>query len=133
MAFPLLRLVNPAGLRTSQSKVSIEDVDLRKPEARRVVAWFQARAKVEDQKDRAPTRNPALRQRPVQLPRREAENKKGRAPMVNPGVLPWAELPLGLSKVRENQRVERKRARKFLLRLALNNTPSKILKTAAPE
>jgi hypothetical protein len=51
-----------------------------------------------------------------------AGNKKGRPPIVNPGVLPLVEVLLGLSKVRENQRAERKRARTFLLRLALDNT-----------
>jgi len=76
---------------------------------------------VEDLEGKVLMHNPALRLRPVPLLRAEAENKRGRALMVDPGVLPLVEVLLGLSNVRENQRAERKRARTFLLRLALNN------------
>src|SRR6266487_5206044 len=80
---PLLRPVNPGELRTSQSKLSIEDADLSKLLLRLRVR-LPMRTEAESKKDRAPTRNPPFRQRPGQLPRREAGNKKGRVPMVNP-------------------------------------------------
>ena len=128
MAFPLLRPVNPGGRRTSQSKLSIEDADLSKLLLRLQVR-LPMRAEAESKKDRAPTRNPAFRQRPAQLPRREAGNKKGRVPMVNLR----ADLPLELSKVRENQRVERKRARKLLHRLAVLRDRMNLRETTAPE
>jgi len=132
VAFPLLRPVNPGGRRTSQSKLSIEDADLSKLLLRLQVR-LPMRAEAESKKDRAPTRNPAFRQRPAQLPRREAGNKKGRVPMVNPRVLLRADLPLELSKVRENQRVERKRARKLLHRLAVLRDRMNLRETTAPE
>ena len=106
VAFPLLRPVNPGGRRTSQSKLSIEDADLSK----------------------------LLLRLQVRLPMRaEAESKKDRAPMVNPRVLLRADLPLELSKVRENQRVERKRARKLLHHLAVLRDRVNLRETTAPE
>jgi len=53
--------------------------------------------------------------------------------MVNPRVLLRADLPLELSKVRENQRVERKRARKLLHHLAVLRDRVNLRETAAPE
>jgi len=132
VAFPLLRPVNPGELRTSQSKLSIEEADLSKLLLRLRVR-LPMRTEAESKKDRAPTRNPPFRQRPGQLPRREAGNKKGRVPMVNPRVLLRADLPLELSKVRENQRVERKRARKLLHRLAVLRDRVNLRETTVPE
>jgi hypothetical protein len=64
----------------------------------------------------------------------EVENKKGRAPMVNPGVLLRADLPLALSKARGKLRAERKRARKLLPHLAiLLQDRLNLRETAAPE
>jgi hypothetical protein len=93
------------------------------------------RAEVENKKGRGPLRNLALRPRPVQLQVRPgAESRKGRARMVNPGVLLRADLPLELSKVRENQRVERKRGRKLLPHLAiLLQDRLNLRETTAPE
>ena len=53
--------------------------------------------------------------------------------MVNPRVLLRADLPLELSKVRENQRVERKRARKLLHRPAVLRDRVILRETTAPE
>lgn len=62
-----------------------------------------------------------------------AENKKGRAPIVNPGLLLRADLPLARSKGRGNPRVERKRARKLLRRLAVLQDRLNLRKTVAPD
>jgi hypothetical protein len=149
VAFPLLRRVNPAGLRTPSSKVNIRDVDLSKLEILQSQVQLQLRWKVENKKGRALTRNPALRQGPVQLhtkarveergdkaptrnpaqrllaaelpARPEAENKKVRELMGNPVVRPAADLLLPPVPSKANQSAERKKARKFLrLRPALN-------------
>src|SRR5438067_10824413 len=91
------------------------------------------RAEVENKKGRGPLHNPALRPRPVRLQvKPEAESRNGRVRMVNPGVLLRADLPLELSKVRENQRVERKRARKLLHRLAVRRDRVNLRETTAP-
>src|SRR5437764_12744613 len=92
------------------------------------------RAEVENKKGRGPLHNPALRPRPVRLQVRPgAESRKGRARMVNPGVLLRADLPLALSKARENQRAERKRASKLLYRPAVLRERVISRETTAPE
>jgi hypothetical protein len=54
--------------------------------------------------------------------KRRVENKKDREPMGNPGLLLQVDRPLGLSTGRENQRAERKKAKKVLRVLGLNNS-----------
>ena len=117
VAFPLLRLVNPAGVRTFQSKVSIGDVGLSKPELHPQPALLRTRPGVEKRGGRGPMDNLALRLHPGRVPvRRGAENRKARELTRNPA----AGRPLVVNK--RNRRAERKRASKVLqLPLALNN------------
>ena len=140
VAFPLLRPVNPVGLRTSQSKVSIEDVDLSKRELRPQPALLRTRPGVEERGGRVPMDNLALRLHPGRLPVRPgaesrrareplhnlvlrlrpgrapvrpgAENRKARELTRSPAVLRAGDRPLAVDK--RNQKAERKRASKFL-------------------
>jgi len=113
VAFPLLRPVNPAGLRTSQSRVSIGDVDLSKPELHPQPALLRTRPGVEKRGGRGPMDNLALRLHPGRVPvRRGAENRKARELTRSPAVLRAEDRPLAVDK--RNQRAERKRASKFL-------------------
>jgi hypothetical protein len=56
--------------------------------------------------------------------KRKQANERGRELMASPGPVPPVEVLLALSKVRENQRVERKKGKKVLLLPALNNPNS---------
>jgi hypothetical protein len=95
------------------------------------VASRTKRSKV-DKKDAGPSER-VLLPSPVQVRMKtSAESKKGRVPIVNPGPLLRADLPLALSKGRGNPRAERKRARKLLPHLALQDRVN-LRETAAPE
>jgi len=80
------------------------------------------KARAENKKGRGPLHNLALRPRPVQLQVRRpgAESRKARELTRNLAALPAVDRLLAVDK--RNQRVERKRASKFLQPPALNNT-----------
>jgi hypothetical protein len=131
-ALPSLLRNSPETLRISCRKVNIEALDLSKlvPPLR----GLPMRVELENKKGKEPLPNPVLRLPLVRLQVKPgAESRKGRVPMVNPQVLLRADLPLELSKVRENQRVERKRARKLLHRLAVLRDRVNLRETTAPE
>lgn len=99
--------------RLNRTKIDIRGGDLSRQELLLLRAWLRTRAVAKD----ARLSKPELRLLRVRLLRAEVESNMRRGPMDNPVVLPAADLPLGLSVVRENQRAERKRGRKLLPRL----------------
>ena len=105
----------------SQPKANTKGAGLNRldrllPQVRR-----RTRPQVEDNVVKARTVRRALHLRPVRgRAKRRAGNKKDTGPMPNPGLL-RVDLHPGLSAGRENQRVERRKARKLLRALAPNN------------
>jgi len=96
------------------------------------VASRTNRSKV-DKKDAGPSER-VLLPSPVQVRMKtSAESKKGKVPIVNPGPLLRADLPLALSKARGNPRAERKRARKLLRHLAVLQDRANLRETTAPK
>ncbi len=97
-AFPVRARRNLAALQTRRRK-DLEDAGLNKPERRLLLqrAWLLTRAP------------------PV-------EDSEGRVPMVSAAELPLGGLLLAARQITKNHKVEKRKVRKHLLLLALNNT-----------
>jgi hypothetical protein len=97
-AFPVRARRSLAALQTSRRE-ALEDAGLNKPERRLLLqrAWLLTRAP------------------PV-------EDSEGRVPMVSAAELPRVSLLLAARLITKNHKVEKRKARKHLLLLALNNT-----------
>jgi hypothetical protein len=97
-ALPVRVRSNLAALQTSRRE-DLEDADLNKPERR----LLPERARL------------LTRARPV-------EDREGRVPMVSPAELPLGGLLLAARLITKNHKAGKRKARKRLLLLALNNT-----------
>jgi hypothetical protein len=97
-AFPVRVRSNLAALQTSRRE-DLEDADLNKPERRLL-----------PERARLLTRAPPV------------EDREGRVPMVSPAELPLGGLLLAARLITKNHKAGKRKARKHLLLLALNNT-----------
>ena len=97
-ALPVRVRSNLAALQTRRRE-DLEEADLNKPEQRLLPqrAWLLTRAL-------------------------SAEDSGGRVPMVNAAELPLGGLLLAARLITKNHKVEKRKVRKHLLLLALNNT-----------
>jgi hypothetical protein len=104
----------------SQPKANTKGAGLNRLDRLLLQLRRPTRPQVEDNVAKAPTVRPALHLRPVRgRAKHRVENKKDMGPTPNPGLL-RVDLHPGLSESRENQRVERRKARKLLRALAPN-------------